>query len=172
MKSKLSPHFQFIDMGISLGIRVYELLYSEHIVIREKNHLIQKILFLSVLCSNRLSQMTRTYDDIEAVTRLLEEKEKDLELTAHIGKDLLTENTRLKKQVEELENDVKLANENCIQLKYELSTKSHLLAALTNDDETVVNDDDESMSIFRTLFLLNIEIKSKNIFQFLCLMNI
>lgn len=97
---------------------------------------------ISVLCSNRLSQMTRTYDDIEAVTRLLEEKEKDLELTAHIGKDLLSENTRLKKQVEELENDIKTTNEHCTQLKYELTTKCNLLAALTNDDETIVNEED------------------------------
>ena len=29
--------------------------------------------FVSVLCSNRTSQMTKTYDDIEAVTKLLEE---------------------------------------------------------------------------------------------------
>lgn len=101
-----------------------------------------------VLCSNRLSQMTRTYDDIEAVTRLLEEKEKDLELTAHIGKDLLAENTRLKKQVEELENDVKVANENCIQLKYELTTKCNLLAALTNDDDAILNEEEESKFSF------------------------
>lgn len=98
--------------------------------------------YFTVLCSNRLSQMTRTYDDIEAVTRLLEEKEKDLELTAHIGKDLLAENTRLKKQVEELENDVKVANENCIQLKYELTTKCNLLAALTNDEDAILGEEE------------------------------
>lgn len=86
--------------------------------------------------------MTRAYDDIEAVTRLLEEKEKDLELTAHIGKDLLTENTRLKKHIEELENDIKLANENCQQLKYELNTKCNLLAALTNDDDATVMEEE------------------------------
>lgn len=100
------------------------------------------LFYFIVLCGNRVSQMTRTYDDIEAVTRLLEEKEKDLELTAHIGKDLLTENTRLKKQVEELENDIKLANENCQQLKYDLNTKSNLLAALTNDDEAIVSEEE------------------------------
>jgi hypothetical protein len=31
---------------------------------------------VSVLCSNRVSQMTKTYNDIEAVTRLLEEVSK------------------------------------------------------------------------------------------------
>ena len=34
----------------------------------------------------------RTYHDVEAVTRLLEEKERDLELAAHIGQELLQRN--------------------------------------------------------------------------------
>ena len=41
---------------------------------------------------DRLSQMTKTYHDVEAVTRLLEEKEKDLELAAKIGQELLERN--------------------------------------------------------------------------------
>jgi trafficking kinesin-binding protein 1 len=36
--------------------------------------------------------MTKTYHDVEAVTRLLEEKEKDLELAAKIGQELLERN--------------------------------------------------------------------------------
>lgn len=79
--------------------------------------------------------MTRAYDDIEAVTRLLEEKEKDLELTVQIGKELLTQNTRLEHRVADLESDVKTANESLAQLAYDLHTKSSLLAALTNDDD-------------------------------------
>lgn len=79
--------------------------------------------------------MTRAYDDIEAVTRLLEEKEKDLELTVQIGKELLTQNTRLENRVADLESDLKTANENLAQLSYDLHTKSSLLAALTNDDD-------------------------------------
>lgn len=35
--------------------------------------LITKYYYITVLCSNRVSQMTKTYNDIEAVTRLLEE---------------------------------------------------------------------------------------------------
>lgn len=97
--------------------------------------------------------MTRTYDDIEAVTRLLEEKEKDLELTAHIGKDLLAENARLKKQIEELEIDVKAANENCSQLRYDLNTKCNLLAALTNDDEAIVNEEEGTFLILPILYV-------------------
>lgn len=79
--------------------------------------------------------MTRAYDDIEAVTRLLEEKEKDLELTVQIGKELLTQNTRLENRVTDLESEVKTANENLAQLSYDLHTKSSLLAALTNDED-------------------------------------
>lgn len=79
--------------------------------------------------------MTRAYDDIEAVTRLLEEKEKDLELTVQIGKELLSQNTRLENRVAELEGDLKSANENLSQLSYDLHTKSALLAALTNDED-------------------------------------
>lgn len=79
--------------------------------------------------------MTRAYDDIEAVTRLLEEKEKDLELTVQIGKELLAQNTRLENRVVELEGEVKSANENLAQLSYELHTKTTLLSALTNDED-------------------------------------
>jgi hypothetical protein len=34
---------------------------------------VSSLFSILVLCSNRVSQMTKTYDDIEAVTRLLEE---------------------------------------------------------------------------------------------------
>lgn len=50
---------------------------------------------ITVLCAERLTQMTRTYDDSDALTRLLEEKERDLELAAHIGKSLLDEKRTL-----------------------------------------------------------------------------
>lgn len=93
------------------------------------------VFLFPVLCGNRVSQMTRAYDDIEAVTRLLEEKEKDLELTVQIGKELLTQNTRLENRVSELETDLKSANDNLSQLSYDLHTKSALLAALTNDED-------------------------------------
>ena len=43
---------------------------------------------------DRLSKMTRTYHDVEAVTRLLQEKETDLELAAKIGQELLDRNRR------------------------------------------------------------------------------
>lgn len=77
--------------------------------------------------------MTRTYDDIEAVTRLLEEKGKDLELTVQIGKELLTQNSALEYRISELEADLKSANEDRTQLVHELHKKNELIAVLTND---------------------------------------
>lgn len=88
-----------------------------------------------LLCGNRVSQMTRSYDDIEAVTRLLEEKEKDLELTVQIGKELLTQNNLLEGRVAELENELKQISEHRAQLLHELQKKNELIAILT-DDET------------------------------------
>ena len=59
-----------------------------------------------VSCGARLTQMTKTYHDVEAVTRLLEEKEKDLELAAKIGQELLERNRLLDERVAQLEAQV------------------------------------------------------------------
>ncbi|KAK7870038.1 hypothetical protein R5R35_011998 [Gryllus longicercus] len=90
-------------------------------------------LMLEVLCSNRVSQMTKTYNDIEAVTRLLEEKEKDLELTARIGKQLLADNQRLEATVAQLDTELRTTNEQVTQLTHELHKKTELIQILTND---------------------------------------
>lgn len=79
--------------------------------------------------------MSRAYNDIEAVTRLLEEKEKDLELTVQIGKELLTQNNQLESRISELEADLKSANEDRTQLVHELHKKNELISVLTNDAE-------------------------------------
>ncbi|XP_011140352.1 trafficking kinesin-binding protein milt isoform X1 [Harpegnathos saltator] len=94
---------------------------------------IRETLNYFILCSNRVSQMTKTYNDIEAVTRLLEEKEKDLELTARIGKELLTHNQKLESTVNALETELKEANEKITQLNHELLKKTELIQILTND---------------------------------------
>ena len=82
---------------------------------------------------DRLSKMTRTYNDIEAVTRLLEEKETDLELAAKIGQELLERNRRLDDKVGGLEKEQAKANDLITQLRHELSIKSELLHAYSND---------------------------------------
>ncbi|XP_023298912.2 trafficking kinesin-binding protein milt isoform X3 [Lucilia cuprina] len=107
-----------------------------------------------LLCGNRVSQMTRAYDDIEAVTRLLEEKEKDLELTVQIGKELLTQNNLLENRLAELEADLKSANEDRAQLVHELQKKNELISVLTNDGEDTSDNDTPTYSKSITLDLL------------------
>lgn len=42
------------------------------------------LLFLAVLCAERVGQMTKTYNDIDAVTRLLEEVSVSGEAKSHL----------------------------------------------------------------------------------------
>lgn len=98
--------------------------------------------------------MTRAYDDIEAVTRLLEEKEKDLELTVQIGKELLAQNNRLESRVTELTGELKTANENLAQLSHDLYQKNELVSILTNDyDESGSENGERSSNRFFLFFL-------------------
>ncbi|XP_052237343.1 trafficking kinesin-binding protein 1-like isoform X2 [Dreissena polymorpha] len=80
-----------------------------------------------VLCADRVTQMTKTYNDIEAVTRLLEEKERDLELAAKIGQTLLEKNKHFEEKNEHLEELVAQANERINQLRHDLCMKEELL---------------------------------------------
>ncbi|RWS16376.1 Trafficking kinesin-binding protein 1-like protein, partial [Dinothrombium tinctorium] len=88
---------------------------------------IEETLKYFILSAERLSQMTKTYNDIEAVTKLLEEKERDLELAARIGQSLLEQNKELKSRNEELENEIGAANETVTQLKHDIAVKNGLL---------------------------------------------
>ncbi|KAM9075483.1 trafficking kinesin-binding protein 1 isoform 1-T1 [Megaptera novaeangliae] len=80
-----------------------------------------------VLCAERVGQMTKTYNDIDSVTRLLEEKERDLELAARIGQSLLKKNKTLTERNELLEEQVEHIREEVSQLRHELSMKDELL---------------------------------------------
>uniref|UniRef100_A0A672GPW5 Trafficking protein, kinesin binding 1a n=1 Tax=Salarias fasciatus TaxID=181472 RepID=A0A672GPW5_SALFA len=97
----------------------------------------------SVLCADRVGQMTKTYSDIDAVTRLLEEKERDLELAAKIGQSLLKKNRTLTEQNDYLEEQVVQITEEVAQLHHELNLKDELLQFYTNAAE---ESEDESGS--------------------------
>ncbi|XP_057211016.1 trafficking kinesin-binding protein 1 isoform X1 [Triplophysa rosa] len=90
---------------------------------------------VDVLCAERVGQMTKTYNDIDAVTRLLEEKERDLELAARIGQSLLRKNRILSEQNEYLEEQVGTIREEVAQLHHELNLKDELLQFYTNAAE-------------------------------------
>uniref|UniRef100_A0A3B4F0K2 Trafficking kinesin-binding protein 1-like n=1 Tax=Pundamilia nyererei TaxID=303518 RepID=A0A3B4F0K2_9CICH len=55
--------------------------------------------------------VTKTYHDIKAVTHLLEEKERDLELAARIGQSLLKQNQELTARNEMLDEQLEIAKE-------------------------------------------------------------
>lgn len=61
------------------------------------------------------------------------QKEKDLELTARIGKELLATNNKLENTVASLETDLKAAHEKITQLSHEVQKKTELIQILTND---------------------------------------
>ncbi|XP_056591004.1 trafficking kinesin-binding protein 1 isoform X2 [Triplophysa dalaica] len=82
---------------------------------------------VQVLCSERVGQITKTYYDIEAVTHLLEEKERDLELAARIGQSLLNQNKELTERNKLLDEQLEIAQEEVAQLRHELSMRDDLL---------------------------------------------
>ncbi|XP_066977541.1 trafficking kinesin-binding protein milt isoform X9 [Macrobrachium rosenbergii] len=86
-----------------------------------------------LLCGNRVSQMTKTYNDIDAVTRLLQEKEKDLELAAKIGQQLLARNKALEERNAILDGELSAASDKITQLTHNLQMKTELLQIYTND---------------------------------------
>ncbi|XP_060103496.1 trafficking kinesin-binding protein 1 isoform X2 [Heteronotia binoei] len=88
-----------------------------------------------VLCAERVGQMTKTYNDIDAVTRLLEEAKRDLELAARIGQSLLKKNKTLTERNELLEEQVEHIREEVSQLRHELSMKDELLQFYTSAAE-------------------------------------
>uniref|UniRef100_A0A3P9MTP2 Trafficking kinesin-binding protein 1-like n=1 Tax=Poecilia reticulata TaxID=8081 RepID=A0A3P9MTP2_POERE len=91
----------------------------------------------SVLCSDRVGQVTKTYHDIKAVTHLLEEKERDLELAARIGQSLLKQNQELTSRNETLDEQVEIAKEEVIaQLRHELTMRDDLLQFYASTEET------------------------------------
>uniref|UniRef100_M3ZDX5 Trafficking kinesin protein 1 n=1 Tax=Xiphophorus maculatus TaxID=8083 RepID=M3ZDX5_XIPMA len=93
---------------------------------------IEETLKYFLMCADRVGQMTKTYNDIDAVTRLLEEKERDLELAAKIGQSLLKKNRTLTEQNDYLEEQVGQITEEVAQLHHELNLKDELLQFYTN----------------------------------------
>ncbi|XP_056136426.1 trafficking kinesin-binding protein 1 [Lampris incognitus] len=88
-----------------------------------------------VLCSERVGLVTKTYHDIKAVTHLLEEKERDLELAARIGQSLLKQNQELTVRNELLDEQLEIAKEEIAQLRHELSMRDDLLQFYASNEE-------------------------------------
>ncbi|KAM6893494.1 LOW QUALITY PROTEIN: trafficking kinesin-binding protein 2 [Xenentodon cancila] len=93
-----------------------------------------------VLSSDRVEQMTKTYNDIEVVTHLLAERDRDLELAARIGQSLLQRNHLLQERNEALEEQLAQAVDQVHQLQHELSKKDELLRMVASASEESETD--------------------------------
>uniref|UniRef100_A0A3B4AQR3 Uncharacterized protein n=1 Tax=Periophthalmus magnuspinnatus TaxID=409849 RepID=A0A3B4AQR3_9GOBI len=83
--------------------------------------------------------MTKTYNDIEVVTHLLAERDRDLELAARIGQSLLQRNHLLQERNEAIEEQLAQALDQVNQLQHELGKKDELLrmvAIASEESET------------------------------------
>uniref|UniRef100_A0A8C3V1Q4 Huntingtin-associated protein 1 n=1 Tax=Catharus ustulatus TaxID=91951 RepID=A0A8C3V1Q4_CATUS len=96
---------------------------------------IEETLQYFLLCAERVVRITKTYHDIDAVTNLLDEKERDLELAARIGQSLLKQNRSLTERNELLEEQLELAKEEIAQLRHEVSMRDDLLHFYTTTTE-------------------------------------
>ena len=79
--------------------------------------------------------MTKTYHDISAVTRMLEERENDLQMAVTLGHTLLESNDSLRNQVTLLEQDIEQTTEIVKQLKHDLVLKERLIRFYTDMEE-------------------------------------
>lgn len=95
----------------------------------------QETLKYFTLASDRTNQMSKTYNDLDAILQLLQEKEKDLELAARIGQSLLERNKQLLAKTQAFENLVSECDEKETQLQHEVSMKTELLQKFIKDQE-------------------------------------
>ncbi|XP_056392234.1 trafficking kinesin-binding protein 2 isoform X2 [Hyla sarda] len=93
-----------------------------------------------VLGSERIEQMTRSYNDSDMLTHLLTERDRDLELAARIGQALLKRNHILTEQNESLEEQLSQALDHVNQLQHELSKKDDLLRVVSIASEESETD--------------------------------
>ncbi|KAM8879509.1 trafficking kinesin-binding protein 1 isoform 3-T3 [Spinachia spinachia] len=105
---------------------------------------IEETLKYFLLCSDRVGQVTKTYHDIKAVTHLLEEKERDLELAARIGQSLLKQNQEITARNEILDEQLEIAKEEIAQLRHELSMRDDLLQFYAGTEE-IENAESQSL---------------------------
>ncbi|KAG1962209.1 trafficking kinesin-binding protein [Pimephales promelas] len=93
-----------------------------------------------VLSAERVEQMTKTYNDIDVVTHLLAERDRDLELAARIGQSLLQRNHVLQERNESLEEQLAQAVDQVHQLQHELAKKDELLRMVASASEESETD--------------------------------
>uniref|UniRef100_A0A3B4WJN6 Trafficking kinesin protein 2 n=1 Tax=Seriola lalandi dorsalis TaxID=1841481 RepID=A0A3B4WJN6_SERLL len=104
-----------------------------------------------ILSADRVEQMTKTYNDIEVVTHLLAERDRDLELAARIGQSLLQRNHLLQERNEALEEQLAQALDQVHQLQHELTKKDELLRMVASASEESETDSSVSTPLQQAL---------------------
>ncbi|KAL6115471.1 trak2 [Pungitius sinensis] len=97
-----------------------------------------------ILSADRMEQMTKTYNDIEVVSHLLAERDRDLELAARIGQSLLQRNHLLQERNEALEEQLAQALDQVHQVQHELGKKEELLRMVASASEESETDSSAS----------------------------
>ncbi|XP_037617586.1 trafficking kinesin-binding protein 2 isoform X2 [Sebastes umbrosus] len=103
-----------------------------------------------VLSGDRVEQMTKTYNDIEVVSHLLAERDRDLELAARIGQSLLQRNHLLQERNEALEEQLAQALDQVHQVEHDLSKKDELLRMVASASEESETDSSVSTPLRQT----------------------
>lgn len=81
----------------------------------------------SMLSDINISSTSTSFAGDNSIAEILAEREKDLELAARIGKSLLERNKQLQSTNDFLEEQIRSANEQVVQLKHDLQKKIDLL---------------------------------------------
>ncbi|XP_062384535.1 trafficking kinesin-binding protein 2 [Sardina pilchardus] len=106
--------------------------------------LAEETLRYMILSGERVEQMTKTYNDIDVVTHLLAERDRDLELAARIGQSLLQRNHVLQERNESLEEQLAQALDRVHQLQHEVCKKDELLKMVASASEESETDSSSS----------------------------
>nr|XP_033800469.1 trafficking kinesin-binding protein 2 isoform X2 [Geotrypetes seraphini] len=93
-----------------------------------------------ILGTERVTQMNKACNDIDMVTHLLAEKDRDLELAARIGQALLKRTHILTEQNESVEEQLARALDQVNQLQHELAKKDELLRVVSIASEESETD--------------------------------
>ncbi|CAI5761961.1 Hypothetical predicted protein [Podarcis lilfordi] len=117
-----------------------------------------------VLGTDRRELVTNNCNDVEVVTHLLAERDRDLELAARIGQALLKRNHILTEQNEALEEQLGQAFDKVHQLQHELTKKDELLRVVSIASEESETDSscstplrfNESFNLSQSLLQLDI----------------
>lgn len=102
--------------------------------------LIEETLNYFISCRHRLNQITKTFDDSNALIMLLQEREEDLEVVGQLGQDLLRRYNELKDAYEEQRQELARSLEDNQQLRYDLASNKSLLDTFKEAEEHLLDE--------------------------------